>query len=133
MKRLVLLAALLLGPATLPLASAQAADHGHHGHAHGEEAPSRHELRGIYLGYDAEANRISVAHEAIPEVMRAMRMNLHLPEGEPVPELNKGERIRFTMVGKVEGGMRWYAESIEALPADTELALPQPLREMIGH
>jgi len=133
MKRFILLSALLMGPAALPLAAVQAADHGQHGHAQGERAESRHAVRGIYLGYDAESRRISVAHEAIPEVMRAMRMNLHLAEGEALPELVEGERIRFTMVGKVEEGMTWYAESIETLPADTKLALPQPLREMIGH
>ncbi|MCA1770510.1 MAG: copper-binding protein [Halomonas sp.] len=133
MKRTVLLAAvLLMGSAALVPAS----DHGqpsHQGHAQGEMAESRHEVRGIYLGYDAEAHRISVAHEEIPLVMAAMRMNLHLADEESAPELAEGEPMRFTMFGKVQNGMRWYAESFEALPADTELELPERLREMIGH
>jgi len=136
MKRRILLTALLIGPLALPLATAQAADHGqhgHHGHAQGEMTESRHEVRGIYLGYDAEAHRISVAHEEIPGVMRAMRMNLHLAEDAPAPALTEGERIRFTMTGRVQDGMTWYADAIESLPADTELELPESLREMIGH
>ncbi len=133
MKRTVLLAtALLMGSATL----APASDHGqsgHHGHVQGEMTESRHEVRGIYLGYDAEAHRISVAHEEIPEVMRAMRMNLHLAEGDTAPELAEGAPMRFIMAGRVGDGMTWYAESFEALPVDTELELPERLREMIGH
>ncbi|WP_253447029.1 copper-binding protein [Halomonas sp. Y3] len=133
MKPTVLLAAALLAGA---VTQAQASDHGHHshhGHAQGEMTESRHEVRGIYLGYDAEAHRISVAHEEIPGVMRAMRMNLRLAEDDAAPGLAEGERIRFTMTGKVKEGMTWYADAIEALPADTELELPEGLREMIGH
>jgi len=133
MKPTVLLAAALLAGA---VTQAQASDHGyhsHHGHAHGEMTESRHKVRGIYLGYDAEAHRISVAHEEIPEVMRAMRMNLHLAEGDTAPELAEGAPMRFIMVGRVGDGMTWYAESFEALPVDTELELPERLREMIGH
>jgi Cu/Ag efflux protein CusF len=133
MKPTVLLAAALLAGA---VTQAQASDHGHHshhGHAQGEMTESRHEVRGIYLGYDAEAHRISVAHEEIPQVMAAMRMNLHLAEEVSAPELAEGEPMGFTMVGKAQNGMRWYAESFEALPADTELELPERLREMIGH
>jgi Cu/Ag efflux protein CusF len=133
MKRTALLAAaLLMGSAPLVPAS-DPGQPGHQGHARGEMAESRHEVRGIYLGYDAEAHHISVAHEAIPGVMRAMRMNLRLAEGDAAPGLTEGERIRFTMTGRVEQGMSWYAAAIEALPADTELELPERLREMIGH
>ncbi|QJQ97537.1 copper-binding protein [Halomonas sp. PGE1] len=133
MKRTVLLAAALLMGAVTHALAADHGQHGHHGHAQGEMTESRHKVRGIYLGYDAETHRISVAHEEIPGVMRAMRMNLRLAEGDAAPGLAEGERIRFTMMGKVEEGMTWYADSIEALPTDTELELPENLREMIGH
>lgn len=130
-RTMLLIAALLMGSTPLVLAS-EHGQSGYHGHAQGEMAESRHAVRGIYLGYDAETHRISVAHEEIPGVMRAMRMNLRLAEGDSAPALAEGERIRFTMTGRVEEGMSWYADSIEGLPADTELELPEKLREMIG-
>ncbi|MFY0989157.1 copper-binding protein [Halomonas sp. C05BenzN] len=129
LKRLAPLAMLLL--ASLPLA-AQAGDRGH-GHGGAGHASGPHEVRGIYLGHDPAEGRISVAHEAIPEVMMAMRMNLHLVEGEPLPDLAEGDKVAFRMIGRATTGMSWFAEGVERLPDDTELVLPAELRERIGH
>src|SRR5690554_8211264 len=116
MKRTVLLAtALLMGSATL----APASDHGqsgHHGHVQGEMTESRHEVRGIYLGYDAEAHRISVAQEEIPDGVRSMRMNLHLDEGDTVLELAEGALMLFIIEGRDGDGLAWYAEPVQEHP-----------------
>ncbi|WP_445000903.1 hypothetical protein [Halomonas mongoliensis] len=130
MKKIILLSALLIAPSAMVHASGSGPED-HQGQTQGVVEQVQQGVRGIYLGHDE--SRISVAHEMIPDVMCAMRMNLHLQEGEEVPLLAEGDPIQFTMIGRMEIGMTWYAESIEALPADTELELPESLREAIGH
>ncbi|MCG6656836.1 copper-binding protein [Halomonas campisalis] len=127
--------------ATALLSIAAHADQGHHGHAHGhdhahgeaETAAGPFEVRGIFLGHDEGEGRVTLAHEAIPEVMMAMRMHLALPEGEAVPALEVGDKVSFQMFSRIEAGQRWYAEGLEPLPEGTELTLPDALREAIGH
>ncbi len=99
----------------------------------GSESETRDEsasydTRGIFLSLDADINVISVAHEDIPEVMNAMRMNLRIDSPELVSELEPGDKISFRLA---RVGMQWYARSIEALPPDTELELPDQLRAML--
>ncbi|HSH47672.1 MAG TPA: copper-binding protein, partial [Halomonas sp.] len=96
-----------------------------------QAANEYHPVRGIFLGYDDSERRITVAHEAIPEVMMAMRMHLALPEDEPAPRFAVGDKVAFEMFSRVEAGRTWYARKLEALPADTALVLPEKLREQI--
>ncbi|TFH87640.1 copper-binding protein [Billgrantia azerbaijanica] len=110
---------------------------GQPGHAHAAmssaAADAAHTLRGIFLGYDAETHRATIAHEAVPGVMMAMRMRLALPEGAPAPDLSPGDKVRFEMFSRIETGRTWHARALEPLPADTELTLPAALREQIGY
>jgi len=130
---------LLAGLAITCLATGAQAESmgGEHGHGHdampSSEADASHAVRGIFLGYDAQEHRVTIAHEAIPEVMMAMRMRLTLPESESVPTLSPGDKVSFQMFSRVENGRTWHARGLEPLPADTELALPQSLRDKIGH
>ncbi|WP_163557800.1 copper-binding protein [Halomonas sp. NO4] len=106
-----------------------------HGHAaeSAEAAAGPHTVHGIFLGYDEKTHRVTIAHEATPDVMMAMRMRLALPESEPAPSLSPGDKVRFQMFSRVETGRTWHARELEPLPDDTELALPQALRDKIGH
>ncbi len=98
-----------------------------------EEGAGPFEVRAIFLGYDETEHRITAAHEAIPEVMMAMRMHLALPQDEPAPQLAPGDKVVFQMFSRIEGGQRWYVKQLEPLPEETELTLPDSLREAIGH
>lgn len=135
-------ALILLAVASLSL-SAQA-EQPHHSHGHGqahdhamsataEEGAGPYEVRAIFLGYDETEHRITAAHEAIPGVMMAMRMHLALPEEEPAPQLEPGDKVVFQMFSRIEAGQRWYVQGLERLPEETELALPAELREAVGH
>ena len=134
----------LLAAAVLSLSAHAGEDpHGHqahgddhaHGHDHGpsEAAAGPFAVRGIFLGHDPSEGRVTLAHEAIPDVMMAMRMHLILPEGEAVPALEEGDKVAFQMFSRIEAGQRWYAQGLEPLPEGTELTLPEPLREAIGY
>lgn len=129
-------AILTLLAATVLSVSVQA-DQEHHGHGHhdemSQEAPGSHEVRGIFLGFDEDEGRITMAHEAIPGVMMAMRMYLYLPEGEALPSLEPGDKVVFQMFSRVDVGQRWYVTELETLPEGVELTLPDELREAIGY
>ncbi|MBA2778025.1 copper-binding protein [Billgrantia kenyensis] len=113
---------------------AHGGDHAHdHAHATSETAAGPFEVRGIFLGHDESEGRVTLAHEAVPEVMMAMRMHLALPEGEAVSAFEPGDKVVFQMFSRIEGGQRWYAKEFEALPEGTELSLPAELREAVGY
>lgn len=111
---------LLLLALTLPLAFAAC---GEQDPRAGEEV---HEVRGRYLSTDMRGESISVVHETIPEVMNAMRMSLRIEDPTVAEGLQTGDVIRFDMVRTQTG---WYARNIEVLPPDTELDLPENLRD----
>lgn len=130
----------LLAAAALSLSVHAGEDHHGHGahgedHAHGEAeaAAGPFAVRGIFLGHDPSEGRVTLAHEAIPDVMMAMRMHLFLPEGEAVPALEPGDKVAFQLYSRIDAGQRWYAQGFEPLPEGTELTLPDTLREAIGH
>ena len=112
--------ALLLFCMTLPLFIA----------ACGDEAPKHSEevyvVKGRYLSTDLRGESISVVHETIPGVMNAMRMSLRIDDPNVSDGLQTGDVIRFDMI---RTGAGWYARNIEVLPPDTELDLPEELRE----
>lgn len=86
-----------------------------------EDRPAeRYEVRGevVRLEYGGLALRID--HEAIPDVMEAMRMSFRLQSPEEARDLQPGDRISFMYVVKEEGS---YIRDIERLPPDTELDL----------
>jgi Cu/Ag efflux protein CusF len=86
-----------------------------------------YEVKGRYISTDLLGKSISVIHETIPEVMNAMRMSLRIDDPDVADGLETGDVIRFDMV-RTEAG--WYARNIEVLPPDTELDLPEDLREV---
>lgn len=132
--RHLLVALAIAGLAAMAQAENTAQSQGaNHAHGHENAADEYHRVRGIFLGYDDSEHRITVAHEAIPEVMMAMRMHLTLPDSEPAPHLAVGDKVAFEMFSRVEAGRTWYARGLEALPAETALELPAKLREQIGH
>ncbi len=96
----------------------------------GEEPASTeqvYEVKGRYLSTDMRGESVSVIHETIPDVMNAMRMSLRIDDPDVAQGLQTGDVIRFDMV-RTEAG--WYARNIEVLPPDTELELPENLREV---
>ncbi len=86
-----------------------------------------YEVRGRYLSTDLRGESISVVHETIPEVMNAMRMSLRIDDEAVAVGLQTGDIIGFDMV-RTETG--WFARNIEVLPPDTDLDLPEHLREV---
>ncbi|RCV88905.1 hypothetical protein DU505_12425 [Billgrantia montanilacus] len=127
---------LVLLAATMLSVSVQA-EQDHQGHGHdseaSQEASGPHEVRGIFLGFDEGEGRVTMAHEAIPDVMMAMRMHLRLPEGQALPALEPGDKVAFRMFSRIEAGRVWYASDLELLPSQTELELPPQLREAVGY
>lgn len=97
----------------------------------GEKEPAAaeevHEVRGRYLSTDMRGESISVVHESIPDVMNAMRMSLRIDDPTVSDGLQTGDVIRFDMV-RTEAG--WYARNMEVLPQETELDLPENLRDV---
>lgn len=80
-----------------------------------EEAPtgltsSRHELRGVVVSANAEAKEAVIDHEAIPEVMGAMRMGFSVPEPADREKLTPGAKIKATLV--MENNTMWV-EGVE--------------------
>ena len=86
-----------------------------------------YEVRGRYLSTDLRGESISVVHETVPDVMNAMRMSLRIDDASVAETLQTGDIIRFDMVRSEAG---WFARNIELLPPDTELDLPDHLREV---
>ena len=86
-----------------------------------------YEVRGRYLSTDMRGESISVVHETIPDVMMAMRMSLRIDDPTVSEGLETGDVIQFDMVRTQAG---WYARNIEVLPPETELELPEHLREV---
>ncbi len=86
-----------------------------------------YEVRGRYLSTDLRGESISVVHETVPDVMNAMRMSLRIDDASVAETLQTGDIIRFDMVRSEAG---WFARNIELLSPDTELDLPDHLREV---
>ncbi len=85
------------------------------------------EVKGRYLSTDMRGESISVVHETVPDVMMAMRMSLRIDDASVAETLETGDIIQFDMVRTEDG---WFARNIELLPPDTELDLPDHLREV---
>lgn len=101
----------------------------------GGEEPSyttekAYEVKGRYLSTDMRGESISIVHETVPDVMNAMRMNMRIDAPDVAADLQTGDVIRFDMV---QTEMGWFARNIVVLPPDTELDLPENLREMGLH
>ncbi len=92
-----------------------------------KEEEEVYEVRGRYLSTQIGGESISVIHEAIPDVMHAMRMELRIDDPSVSERFQTGDIIAFEMVNTESG---WYARNIEMLPPDTELELPDVLRDV---
>lgn len=86
-----------------------------------------YQVKGRFLSLNTEGPFISVVHEAIPDVMNAMRMNMNIKHIEDAADLSRGDIISFTLNRE---GMSWYATDIKLLPKDTELNLPENLQQL---
>ena len=85
-----------------------------------DETDVSYTVRGAFVRsvYDGQAALID--HEAIPDVMPAMRMEFRVFDPALVADLEPGDKLRFRL--EDEGrGLRIM--EVEALPADTELNL----------
>ncbi len=91
-------------------------------------AEQAYEVRGFFMETDEANQIISILHEEIPDVMRAMRMRMILEDQEGAEGLERGDMISFTMV---RIGNSWYVRNITQLPEDTELDIPENLLEML--
>lgn len=89
------------------------------------EETASYDVRGIYVTTDYQNLTVTILHEAIPDVMNAMRMSLRLDNSQAVEDLERGDKISFRLA---RVGMQWYARDIELLPEGTELELPDELR-----
>jgi Cu/Ag efflux protein CusF len=81
-----------------------------------------YETRGIYHGPRFDGEAASVEHEAIPDVMEAMRMDLRLEDPAELDRLTPGDRVRFDLVVR---GSEVRARHFERLPDTTRLVLPE--------
>jgi len=91
------------------------------------EEKESYDVRGRYLSTDMHGESVSIVHETIPDVMDAMRMSLRIEDESVAEGLETGDHIRFRMVRTDQG---WYIRDVEKLPGDTELDLPEDLREI---
>jgi len=80
-----------------------------------------YETRGIYHGPRFDGEAASLEHEAIPDLMEAMRMDLHLEDPSELDRLTPGDRVRFDLVVR---GEEVRARHFERLPDTIRLALP---------
>ena len=81
-------------------------------------------VKGRFMQFNQENMTISVVHEEIPGVMRAMRMNLRLDNPDEAATLEPGDIISFELTRR---GASWFVYDIEVLPEDTVLELPANL------
>ena len=79
------------------------------------------EVRGVYNGPRAGGQAASITHEAIPDLMDAMRMDLLLADPSVTADLAPGTPIQFTLA-EVDG--RLVVQDATPLPDTTRLALP---------
>jgi Cu/Ag efflux protein CusF len=86
-----------------------------------EAAEPVYDVRGQVVSFNEENGTLSVVHEEIPGVMRAMRMNLRLEDVSEADAVNPGDLIAFKLIRR---GASWFIRDIEVLPSDTPLELP---------
>jgi Cu/Ag efflux protein CusF len=79
-----------------------------------------YETRGIYHGPRFDGEAASIEHEAIPDVMEAMRMDLRLEDPTELDRFTPGDRVRFDIVVR---GAEVRARHFERLPDTTRLEL----------
>ena len=89
-----------------------------------EETGKVYLVRGQVIRIIADGAGMRCAHEEIPGLMGAMRMDFQIRSGETAADLRPGDKIRFSYRVTDLGG---YAYDIEKLPQDTRLALPEEL------
>jgi protein SCO1 len=57
----------------------------------------RYQARGVVLGVEPEARRVTISHEPIRGLMDAMVMPFEVGGGAPLPALDPGDRIAFRL------------------------------------
>jgi Cu/Ag efflux protein CusF len=77
------------------------------------EAPRSHPLRGVVVAIDAARSELTVKHEAIPGVMRAMTMVFKV-EPAAVKSVEQGQTITAKMSRR---GDAWWLHEIKPAPA----------------
>jgi Cu/Ag efflux protein CusF len=89
----------------------------------GPDAPSERALtvRAVYVQPEFEGLAATFDHEAIPDVMDAMRMAFPVAEPALIEDLEPGQKVSLTIAQHP----RLEVVAIEALPAETELVLAE--------
>lgn len=89
----------------------------------GESDPLPEEVygvRGVYEGTRFEGTTVTVDHEAVPDLMDAMRMDFRLADTASVAHLRPGQKVRFHIAVTADGAR---AFGFERLPDATRLQL----------
>ncbi len=84
-----------------------------------QEAPA-YAARGQVVRVESAGQQVVLDHEAIPELMGAMRMSLAVAEPAEARALAPGDKIAFELVDAPRGA---YVRGIEKLPPETVLEL----------
>ena len=95
---------------------------GSHSPAEGDETAGTRswQVRGLFVRPSFEGEAIRVDHEAIPDFMGAMAMDIRLADPSLIDGLVAGDKIRFDLLD--DDGML-LVTSVEKLPPETELEL----------
>jgi Cu/Ag efflux protein CusF len=105
-KQVLTLAIVLSVPCAIPTVWAN--HHEHEAHASQTSGMIKGEVRRI----DTENRKITIKHEAIPELdMAAMTMAFRVADALSIDKLKAGDKIRFSL-GKVEG--KWLVVAMES-------------------
>ena len=87
-------------------------------------------VRGVFLGLRYDGQAASVDHEAIPDFMPAMQMDLRVTDPTLLDGLEPGDKIRFRLEDR---GIGLGITEIERLPEDTVLdLLPEANVDSVG-
>ncbi|MFU8860924.1 MAG: copper-binding protein [Cyclonatronaceae bacterium] len=92
-----------------------------------DEAAPVYTVKGRFIQFNDENMTLSVVHEEIPGVMRSMRMNLRPDNPDEATGLEPGDIISFQLTRR---GASWFVYDIRVLPDDTELELPENIRNL---
>ncbi len=88
----------------------------------GEPAEAREQtVRGQYLGSQFDGQVAVIHHEAIPNVMEAMKMGFKLVDPQEISSLQSGDPITFTLL---MDGEDWTIRNVRRLPDTVQLDLP---------
>ena len=84
--------------------------------AQASRADERHAMRGLVISIDPARRSFIVSHEAVPDVMAAMRMAFEVRDRDALDGVEPGMTVEFTLVVASDAT---YAEAIRIRPYET--------------